>query len=84
MEILFENVAEILTQVSECDINNIQLDTNLADDIGVSSLMGLEILVMLERKYDLKLEEEILFKMTTPRKIMDILEEEMKKKVASN
>jgi acyl carrier protein len=84
MEILFENVAEILTQVSECDINNIQLDTNLADDIGVSSLMGLEILVMLERKYELKLEEEILFKMTTPRNIMDILQEEMKKKVASN
>jgi acyl carrier protein len=84
MEILFENVAEILTQVSECDINNIQLDTNLADDIGVSSLMGLEILVMLERKYELKLEEEILFKMTTPRNIMDILQEEMKKKVANN
>lgn len=84
MEILFENVAEILTEVAECDINDIQLDTNLADDIGVSSLMGLEILVMLERKYELKLEEEILFKMTTPRNIMDILQEEMKKKVASN
>ncbi len=84
MEILFENVAEILAEVAECHIGDVKPDTNLADELGVSSLMGLEILVMLERKYEVKLEEEVLFKMTTPRNVMDILKEELEKKVASN
>lgn len=84
MEIQFKTIAEILSEVAECDVEDVMLDTNLADELGVSSLMGLEILVMLERKYELKLEEEILFKMTTPRKIMDLLLEQMERKVESN
>jgi acyl carrier protein len=75
MEILFEDVAEILADVAECDVTEIEPDSDLADDLGISSLMGLEILVMLERKYGLKLGEEVLFKMTTPQKIIDLLTE---------
>ena len=77
MEVLLNEVAIILAEVAECEIEDIELDTNLSDELGISSLMGLEILVMLERKYQIKLDEEVLLAMTTPRKIMDILEENL-------
>ncbi len=81
MEVLLNDVAEILAEVAECDVEDVQLDTNLSDELGVSSLMGLEVLVMLERKYSVKLDEEYLLKMTTPRKIMDILTENIEQEV---
>jgi acyl carrier protein len=77
MKVLLNDVATILAEVAECDIEEVQLDTNLSDELGISSLMGLEVLVMLERKYNLKLDEEVLLKMTTPRNIMDILIENL-------
>lgn len=83
MEVLLNDVAEILTEVAECDIEDVQLDTNLSDELGVSSLMGLEVLVMLERKYSIKLDEENLLKMTTPRKIMEIISENLEQQVES-
>ena len=77
MEVLLNDVAEILAEVAECDVEDVELDTNLSDDLGISSLMGLEVLVMLERKYAIKLEDENLLKMTTPRKIIEILQENL-------
>ena len=74
MENLFNDVAVILADVAECEVSEITLETNLPEDLGINSLMGLEIMVMLERKFKIKLKEEDLVKMTTPDEIIALLE----------
>ncbi|BAP30987.1 acyl carrier protein [Chryseobacterium panacisoli] len=74
---LFNKVYAILADIAECDINMIKPDTDLLNEIGVTSLMGLEVLVELEREFDISLDEGILIKMKTPKDIVDVLEEEL-------
>jgi len=82
MENLFDTVAEILADVAECEVSEITLETNLPEDLGINSLMGLEIMVMLERKFKVKLKEEDLVKMTTPAQIIELLETQLELKDA--
>ncbi len=72
---LFKEVAEVLAEVAECDVNEVKMDSDLLNDLGVTSLMGLEILVELEKKYGITLEEDSLPLMTTPGNILLVLEE---------
>ncbi|AZA53951.1 acyl carrier protein [Chryseobacterium sp. G0201] len=74
---LFNKVYYILADIAECDITIIKPDTNLLTEIGVTSLMGLEVLVELEREFNISLDEGVLIKMKTPQDIVTILEEEV-------
>ncbi|GEN68637.1 MULTISPECIES: acyl carrier protein [Chryseobacterium] len=76
-EKLFEKVYEILGDITECNPKEIQPDTNLLHDMGMTSLMGLEVLVELERNFQVSLDEELLANMTTPKDIVKVLEEEL-------
>ncbi|PWN70235.1 hypothetical protein C1631_009615 [Chryseobacterium phosphatilyticum] len=76
-ENLYEKVYEILADIAECDVNELNPDTDLLNEMGVTSLMGLEVLVELERNFSISLDEEVLVKMGTPRDIVEILEEEL-------
>ncbi|RMZ59978.1 acyl carrier protein [Chryseobacterium nematophagum] len=76
-ENLYEKVYEILADIAECDAKHLNPDTDLLNEVGVTSLMGLEILVELERSFAISLDEEVLVKMTTPKDIVGILEQEL-------
>ncbi|PWN71783.1 acyl carrier protein [Chryseobacterium phosphatilyticum] len=76
-EKLFEKVYEILADITECNPKEIQPDTNLMREMGMTSLMGLEVLVELERNFQISLDEELLVNMTTPKDIIKVLQEEL-------
>lgn len=76
-EEVYEKVYEIIADIAECDVNDLSPDTDLSNEMGVTSLMGLEVLVELERNFEVSLDEEILIKMTTPKDIVAILNEEL-------
>jgi len=76
-EKLFEKLYEILGDITEYDPKEIQPDTNLLHEMGMTSLMGLEVLVELERHFHINLDEELLSNMTTPKEIVKILEAEL-------
>lgn len=78
MEKLFQELAEIIAPIAECEVDEVQPDTNLPNDLEIDSLRGLEIMVMVERKYKVKLSEEDLPKMTTPRVIAEMLAPHLK------
>lgn len=76
-EEVYSKVYEILADIAECEVKDFSPDTDLLNEMGITSLMGLEILVELERNYQISLDEELLVKMSTPRNIVDILIEEL-------
>jgi len=76
-EEVYEKVYEIIADIAECDVKDLSPDTDLSNEMGVTSLMGLEVLVELERNFEVSLDEEILIKMTTPKDIVAILNKEL-------
>lgn len=79
LESNYKEILEIIANIAECSIDDIKADTNLPEELGINSLMGLEILVMIERKFKVKISEEELVKMTTPQVIVDMISEHLEK-----
>lgn len=73
---LYQEIKEIIATVSEQDLAAIDIDDNLPQKHDINSLMGLEILVSLEKKYKIRIPESRLQDMTTVRQISEIILEE--------
>lgn len=74
MENLINDVVEIIAPIAECELDEIQADTDLPNELGIDSIRGLEIMVMIERKFKVKLPEDQLPNMVTPRAIAEMLQ----------
>jgi len=73
---------EIINTISEeaaVDKGEINLDANLYD-LGIDSLSSLEIVVALEKKYDIRISENSLKKINTIREIIRVVAGEVEKK----
>jgi acyl carrier protein len=66
---LRRTVAEVL----DCDEKSIGYDTRFIEDLGVDSLMALEVLVSLETRYNVKLGEDELKQLTCLRNVHELL-----------
>jgi acyl carrier protein len=75
-----EEVLEIVATVIEKDKSEIPLDAHLIQDVGADSMMALEILAALEKKYHIVIPEEKLKEMTTVHKIIQMVETAEKRK----
>lgn len=61
---LFREIKKMVADVIEVDENEFDGETRFADDLDVDSMMALEILVAIERKYKIKIPEERLENIT--------------------
>lgn len=57
---LFWEIKKLVADVIEVDENEFDGETKFADDLEVDSMMALEILVAIEKKYKIKIPEERL------------------------
>ncbi|MFI9629733.1 acyl carrier protein [Streptomyces sp. NPDC052042] len=69
LEDLRQTVADIL-DVDEAELTD---DAHFVETLGVDSLMALEVMVVLEKKYDVKLGEEELKEVTSLKKAYHLL-----------
>ncbi|MFC1698717.1 acyl carrier protein [Candidatus Omnitrophota bacterium] len=70
-----QEVRKILAQVAETSEEEISDDADLANDLGVDSMMALEIVVMLEKKYKIKIPEQRIPTIRSFRNVLELLEE---------
>ena len=68
-----DEVLEIVATVIEKEKGDIPLDAHLIQDVGADSMMALEILAALEKKYRIAIPEERLKDMTTVSKIIQMV-----------
>ena len=73
-------ILEIVSTIVEKEPNKIPPDAHLVQEVGADSMMALEILAALEKKYRIVISEEKLRQMTTLNKIINTVEEAKKKK----
>ncbi|MDX5574060.1 acyl carrier protein [Streptomyces griseus] len=59
-----EQLREIIAEVLDVETADVGDDTSFTDDLEIDSLMALEVVVVLEKRYRVKLREEELKQVT--------------------
>jgi len=67
-----QEVKELIADIIEMDPNEIDPNAHLVEDLGMDSMMALEILAALEKRYKIKLPEEELPKITTVNRVIEL------------
>ena len=62
---LEKELREIIANVTEIDPKEIGLDSKFVEDLGMDSMMALEILAAMEKKYKIQIPEEKLAQLRT-------------------
>ncbi len=63
----------IVAEITEVEPEKISMEANFVEDLGMDSMMALEILASVEKKYKLKIPEENLMKMTNLKQVVEMV-----------
>lgn len=77
---LEKEIRSIVAEILEIKEENIRPDARFAEELGMDSMMALEILASVEKKYKIKIPEEYLTKVTSLKSMVDIALKIMEKK----
>ncbi|ORT59085.1 acyl carrier protein [Streptomyces sp. CB03238] len=69
-----ENLRQTVADVLDVEVAELTDEAHFVTDLGVDSLMALEVMVVLEKKYGVKLGESELKEVTCLQKAYDLLD----------
>lgn len=72
-EALEQEIKTLIAGIVEIEEDKITSEASFVDDLGMDSMMALEILAALEKRYKIKIPEENLIKMTDLKKVIRII-----------
>ena len=75
---LEQEVRELIADIIEMEPSQIDPEANLVEDLGMDSMMALEILAAMEKKYKIKISEDDLPKITTLNRAIDLARQYVK------
>ena len=70
---MFEEIKEVLSEQLGIE-TDIKLESKLKDELGIDSLLAVELSILFENKYDIDIKEEELAKLVTIKDVIDLLE----------
>ena len=76
-ENLQAEIRSLISGIAEIEHDKITLEANFVEDLGMDSMMALETLAALEKKYKLKIPEENLTKMTNLKQVLGLINQFM-------
>ena len=75
-----KEIRGIIAEILEIDEGKIGPSTRFVEELGMDSMMALEILASVEKKYQVKIPEEYLTKVTSLNSMVDIANKLLNKK----
>lgn len=75
---LKDEVRKIISNIIELDPGKIDIDAKFVEDLGMDSMMALEILAALEKRYRINIPEEELPKIKTLRDTIEVVKHYVK------
>ena len=72
---LGEELRNIIAGIVEIEQDKITLDAKFIDDLGMDSMMALEILAAMEKKYKIQIPEERLSQMGSLKQVIEVAKE---------
>jgi len=73
-----QEVRDLIADIIEMESSEIDAGAHLVEDLGMDSMMALEILAALEKKYKIKLPEEELPKITSVNRAIELVKQYVK------
>ncbi len=71
-KVLENEIRSIVAEILEVDESKIATNARFVEELGMDSMMALEILAAVEKKYKIKIPEEYLPKVTSLNNMVDI------------
>ncbi|MBE6741641.1 MAG: acyl carrier protein [Ruminococcaceae bacterium] len=71
---IFEEVKEILVDQLDINADDIEMTSNLADDLGADSLDVIDIVMTIEEQYSIEVPDEIIKSMKTVEDVVSFIE----------
>lgn len=71
---LEKEVRALIAEIVEIEPEKITLEANFVENLGMDSMMALEIFATIEKKYNLKIPEDYLGKTSTLSSLIEIVE----------
>lgn len=71
---MFEQVKDALVESLNIDGEDIKLESNLKDDLGIDSLAAVELSLDLETEFDVEISDEELAALVTVKDIVELIE----------
>ena len=71
---MFDQIKEIMVDTLACDEEKITPEASISEDLGIDSLDAVELVMVLEEEFSIKIPDEELAKMKTVQDIMDCVE----------
>lgn len=72
-EALEKELKALIAEIVEIEEEKITPEANFVEDLGMDSMMALEILASMEKKYKIKIPEDNLTKMTNLNHVLEIV-----------
>ena len=70
---MFEEIKEVLSEQLGIE-TDIKLESKLKEELGIDSLLAVELSILLENKYNIDIKEEELAKLVTIKDVINLLE----------
>jgi acyl carrier protein len=83
MSNLKEEVKALICEIIEVEPEKLAEEAKFVEDLGVDSLMALEILAYLEKKYRVKIPEDKLMSLVNLKQTVELMEEVLKTQTQS-
>ncbi len=75
---LEQEIRDLIADIIEMEADQIDPDAHLVEDLGMDSMMALEILAAIEKKYKIRIPEEDLPKITTVNRAVELAKKYVK------
>ncbi len=75
-----QDIRVLVAEILETESTAIDIDAHFVKNLGMDSMMALEILAAIEKKYRIVIPEEVLSKFTSLRTTTNIVRDILKKK----
>lgn len=75
---VFEVIRSVIVEIKDIPEEEIKLESSFDEDLEADSLDIVEMLMLLEEKYDIQIPEEDAEKMKTVKNVVDYIEEKIK------
>lgn len=72
--IVTKELRKMVADILEINPEEVKPEANFVEDLGMDSMMALEILAMIEKKYKLKIPETELTKMSNLSQVIELVE----------
>ncbi len=72
MDNIEKEMRSLVAEILEIDEETIMPEAKFVEDLGMDSMMALEILASMEKKYKIKIQEDNLTKITSLNSLVDV------------